>query len=480
MLARCPTTSRRQLDSASRTAPSAGRSTPTSRSSPTTSPAATSSRCGISTRASPTTWTPATQPSGIVSLTYGDSRSTTSRAQRPGDAGRDRRRLVPSVRHGGCGRATRPTRLLPGSLAADQPPDDQRRRPHGEREAPVRSTATRRRSSSASATSSSRASAWRTTVTATARPSCSAATTSSRIVLSSNCLAARSAVTSTASTTSRSCRTSRLRLLHAEPVSAATGRPRRQCPIPNSTGLSRCQYDFRIASNDPNADIYSGKVDPDLKPFTQTEFTAGLEREIARNACSSASATRASTSTTPSRTRASRRRGSARRTSSATPVGPARDRQPRQFGYAKTPRGASASTTPSRRASTVASRNNFGAAWRTLSASSRATTRVSRARTRTAASSPGVNRFFDLPHLGFTAAGAPDNGRLATDRPHVFNASGTYMLNWGAFSAYQLRRRSRRSSRARRRPASTRCTRRLCSSVVERHGPHGDVHAAPT
>ena len=56
-----------------------------------------------------------------------------------------------------------------------------------------------------------------------------------------------------------------------------------QCPIPNSTGLSRCQYDFRIASNDPNADIYTGKVDPDLEPFTQSEFTAGLEREIARS-----------------------------------------------------------------------------------------------------------------------------------------------------------------------------------------------------
>ncbi|HEX5083305.1 MAG TPA: hypothetical protein VFY40_14765, partial [Blastocatellia bacterium] len=44
--------------------------------------------------------------------------------------------------------------------------------------------------------------------------------------------------------------------------------------------------------------------------------------------------------------------------------------------------------------------------------------------------SPGVNRFFDLPHLGFTAAGTPDNGRLATDRPHVFNAYGAYDFNW--------------------------------------------------
>jgi hypothetical protein len=44
--------------------------------------------------------------------------------------------------------------------------------------------------------------------------------------------------------------------------------------------------------------------------------------------------------------------------------------------------------------------------------------------------SPGVNRFFDLPHLGFTVAGAPDNGRLATDCPHVFNAYGAYDFKW--------------------------------------------------
>jgi hypothetical protein len=44
--------------------------------------------------------------------------------------------------------------------------------------------------------------------------------------------------------------------------------------------------------------------------------------------------------------------------------------------------------------------------------------------------SPGVNRFFDLPMIGFTAAGQPDNGRLATDRPHVFNAFGAYIFDW--------------------------------------------------
>jgi hypothetical protein len=43
---------------------------------------------------------------------------------------------------------------------------------------------------------------------------------------------------------------------------------------------------------------------------------------------------------------------------------------------------------------------------------------------------PGVTRAFDLPFIGFTAKGEPDNGRLQTDRPHVFNIFGAYILNW--------------------------------------------------
>jgi len=43
---------------------------------------------------------------------------------------------------------------------------------------------------------------------------------------------------------------------------------------------------------------------------------------------------------------------------------------------------------------------------------------------------PGVSRAFDLPFIGFTANGVPDNGRLQTDRPHVFNIFGAYIYNW--------------------------------------------------
>ncbi len=45
-------------------------------------------------------------------------------------------------------------------------------------------------------------------------------------------------------------------------------------------------------------------------------------------------------------------------------------------------------------------------------------------------SSPNVNRFFDLPFLGFDADGNPDNGRLATDRPHVVKVNAGYNFDW--------------------------------------------------
>jgi hypothetical protein len=44
--------------------------------------------------------------------------------------------------------------------------------------------------------------------------------------------------------------------------------------------------------------------------------------------------------------------------------------------------------------------------------------------------SPNVNRVFDLPFESFTASGVPNNGRLSTDRPHVFKAFGGYTVNY--------------------------------------------------
>jgi Carboxypeptidase regulatory-like domain/TonB dependent receptor/TonB-dependent Receptor Plug Domain len=45
-------------------------------------------------------------------------------------------------------------------------------------------------------------------------------------------------------------------------------------------------------------------------------------------------------------------------------------------------------------------------------------------------SSPNVNRAFDLPFLGFNTNGTPDNGRLATDRPHAVKIFAGYSFDW--------------------------------------------------
>jgi hypothetical protein len=52
-------------------------------------------------------------------------------------------------------------------------------------------------------------------------------------------------------------------------------------------------------------------------------------------------------------------------------------------------------------------------------------------------SDPNTERYFDQPEAGFTVAGGPDNGRLPTDRPHVFKASGAYRLDWDRFGLWK-------------------------------------------
>jgi hypothetical protein len=201
-----------------------------------------------------------------------------------------------------------------------------------------------------------------------------------------------------------------------------------QCPIANSTGLSRCQYDYRIASNDPNADIYTGKVDPDLKPFTQTEWTAGLEREIARSMVLSVRYTRKSVDNAVEDAGFPTAEGSEAYII-GNPGSGLHAATAQQFGYVKT-------TKPERVYDALETRlerrfsNNFQFNLAYTYSKLQGNYSGLASSDENGRTSPGVNRFFDLPHLGFTAAGTPDNGVLATDRPHVFNAFGSYLFNW--------------------------------------------------
>jgi hypothetical protein len=200
------------------------------------------------------------------------------------------------------------------------------------------------------------------------------------------------------------------------------------CPITNSTGLTRCQLDFRIASNDPNGTIETGKVDPNLQPFRQEEFTVGFERELSRNFLISARYSYKHLLSAIEDAGFINAAGSEAYII-GNPGSGLHAQVAQQFGFAKT-------TKPQRRYDAMEirldrrfSRGYFFNASYTYSRlygnySGLASTDEN------GRTSPGVNRFFDLPHLGFTAAGTPDNGRLATDRPHVFNTYGAYDFNW--------------------------------------------------
>lgn len=200
------------------------------------------------------------------------------------------------------------------------------------------------------------------------------------------------------------------------------------CPISGSIGLSICQFDFRIASNSPNADIFSGQVDPNLKPFRQSEFTFGLERELTRNYQISARYTHKQVDSAIEDAGFPTADGSEAYIISNPGKGLYAELS-KLFGYAKL-------TTPERKFDAVEvkfdkrfSNNYFYQLNYTYSrlfgnysglASSDELGRTS----------PSVNRFFDLPFIGFDADGRPDNGLLATDRPHVFNAFGAYVYDW--------------------------------------------------
>lgn len=229
-------------------------------------------------------------------------------------------------------------------------------------------------------------------------------------------------------------------------VGSFTGRS--VCPATGfiATGArSRCQQDQRLASNDPNASIFNGRVDPDLKPFRQTEFTIGAERQLSRDYVLRA---RYTYKNVDSAVEDAGYRNTA--DSEAYIIGNPGSGLHRQtlknLGYNKI-------ATPQRRydaleivAEKRLSNNWYFNANYTFSrlfgnySGLASSDEINQINGRLA---PSTSRAFDLPFIGFTATGEADNGRLETDRPHVFNAYGAYILDWGGksnsteFSAFQ-------------------------------------------
>src|SRR5688572_1190039 len=197
--------------------------------------------------------------------------------------------------------------------------------------------------------------------------------------------------------------------------------------------LSRCQKNFRVNANEPGASAFlNGAVDPDLRPFRQTELTVGAERQLGQNYVLRVRYTYKNVDETVEDAGVVNAAGS-----EAYIIGnPGRGlhlQTLQTLGYLR-------STRPQRRYDGLEfvvekrlSRNFYFHANYTLSrlygnysglASSDEPHLVS------GRTSPGVTRAFDLPFIGFTAEGEKDNGRLQTDRPHVFNIYGAYIIDW--------------------------------------------------
>lgn len=201
------------------------------------------------------------------------------------------------------------------------------------------------------------------------------------------------------------------------------------CPISPAVGYSVCQFDFRIATNINGANIFdTGAVDPNLKAARQSEYTIGVERQLWNNFLLAARYTHKQVDHAIEDIGLFNAQGSEAYIIGNPGEGlhctvQAQFNQP----CPKAQRDYDAVEVRVDKRST----NYFFNASYTWSklfgnysglASSDENGRTS----------PGVNRFFDLPPLGFNANGVPDNGRLATDRPHVFKAFGGYTWGWNA------------------------------------------------
>jgi hypothetical protein len=202
--------------------------------------------------------------------------------------------------------------------------------------------------------------------------------------------------------------------------------PGGNCPItPPAGSRVRCDLDFRIPSN-AGLGIEFGAIDPELKPFRQSEFTVGAERDMGGGMLLSGRYTHKQVDRAVEDIGFSSASGSEAYIIGNPGSGLAAE-VAREFGF--TPLEAqrdydAVEVRLDRRAKRYYFNANY--TWSRLFGNYSGLASSDEA----GRNSPNVNRFFDLPIVGFTALGKPDNGRLPTDRPHAFKFYGAYTLNW--------------------------------------------------
>ncbi len=216
------------------------------------------------------------------------------------------------------------------------------------------------------------------------------------------------------------------------------------CPpsgVITSGAFSRCQRNLRINANEPGASPYtSGAVDTNLKPFQQTEFTVGAERQLSTHYVFRVRYTYKNVDEAVEDAGIVNEAGS-----EAYIIG-----NPGSGLHLKTLQelGYERSIRPERRydglefvlEKRLSNSWYFNAnyTYSRLFGNYTGLSSSDEAHLVNGRLSPGVSRAFDLPFIGFTATGQPDNGRLPTDRPHVFNVYGAYIVDWSRSNSTQI------------------------------------------
>ncbi len=194
--------------------------------------------------------------------------------------------------------------------------------------------------------------------------------------------------------------------------------------------------DFRVPSNDPS----DNRVDPDLKPARQTEFTVGAEYGLTNDLVMSGRYTRKNLDRTIEDVGFIDAAGNENFFIANPGMGLVS--QPFAPGLPASPLAKRLYNAMELRLDKRFSNNYFFNASYTFSRLTGNYSGLSSSDEPDALgvgrSSPNVNRFFDLPFLGFNTNGEPDNGLLATDRPHALKVFGSYTLDWKNLFGHRL------------------------------------------
>lgn len=206
------------------------------------------------------------------------------------------------------------------------------------------------------------------------------------------------------------------------------------CPIAPGPGyLTRCQLDFRIPSNLPGQPDF-GEVDPDIQAFRQSEYTIGIEHSIGNKFLLRGRYTRKTVDVAvedigipvpggEAYIIGNPGRGLAKLNAEANgfiALEAVRDYDAVEIGIDRR----------------FANRYFFSGSyvWSRLYGNYAGLASSDEA----GRTSPNVNRNFDLPFIGFSGQGRPDNGLLPTDRPHAFKMYGAYEIPFTTNNTLEL------------------------------------------